>query len=110
MRKIVYYTVLYSVFVVLGGIMSFFHGKNISSFFFEILGGSVLLGSVYFITKRNKYIYFVNIFIAIVLIIFYGYHFSSQKNFYAGLMALITAFFIGSYLLDMLFSNYQGKK
>ena len=109
MRKIVYYTLIYGIVVVLGGIMAAFHGKHVASFFFEVLGGGILLASIYFMLKRNKYICFVNIFIAVLLIIFYGYNFAKYNNFYAGLMSIITAFFIGSYLLDMLFNEYTGK-
>jgi uncharacterized membrane protein (UPF0136 family) len=106
MRKTIYFTVIYSIFVILGGFMSFWHGENLESLFFEILGGGLLLGSCYFLMNKKRYIYFVNIFISLILAVFFGYAFSKGVGFYPGLMMLITVFFIGSYLIDV-FNIYK---
>jgi len=93
MKKITFFSIVYAILVLLGGIMSFWHGDQFISLF-EIFIGASILTVLYFIKKN-----FIHILISILslsLIFFYGYFFYYYNNFFSGIMILISSFIIFS--------------
>ena len=107
MKKITYFTLVYAIIVLLGGIMSFWHTGHLGSFFFEILGGIVIFGGCYFVEKNKRISYFIIPCIGLILTIYYGYYFSTLKSFYPGIMAAISVFFVGAYIFEIF--NIYGR-
>jgi uncharacterized membrane protein (UPF0136 family) len=100
MRKIIFFLIVYSILVLLGGTMSFWHGKKFISLFFEIFGGILLFGSVYFLTKEKKIVHLFVAFIATVLLVYYGYFFYTTTGFFEGVMAAVSAFVAFSNVME----------
>jgi hypothetical protein len=98
MEPITFFSVVYAVLVLLGGVMRFWFGENILSFFFEITSGVLILISLFFIAK-GKTVFRIVIFAACFLLSCYFWYF-----FYA-----TTAFFTGVMSgLSTLFTIYNG--
>jgi len=94
MRSVTFFFIIYSILVLLGGIMSFWHGDRILSLYFEIMGSVFLFICLYFLQKRKKNVHIFIATISTILFVYYGYFFYIRLGFFEGIMAAISAFII----------------
>ena len=107
MKKTTIFTVIYIIMVIIDGLMSYIYYNKLSELYFALIGGLALIISLYFYEKKRKYFIFIIPVIGIILNIFYGYNFSKTHSFYPGLLTAISAFLVGSYIIEII--NYYGR-
>jgi hypothetical protein len=107
MKTSTIYTILYIILLAADGAMSHIYYSYLAAFFIKLLGSIALGISLYFLLKKKEYCLFIILFIVIFLTIFYGYDFYHTMHFFPALMAIISAFFVGSYTMEII-SYYGG--
>ncbi|KPK33062.1 MAG: hypothetical protein AMS24_02380 [Chlamydiae bacterium SM23_39] len=93
MKSVTFFSIIYAILVLLGGVMSFWHGDQIFSLF-EIFIGVSLFAILFFVKK--KIVYILISILSFSLILFYGYFFYRYNDFFAGVMSMVSAFIIFS--------------
>lgn len=102
MKRLIFFLIVYSILVLLGGTMSFWHAGKISSLFFEILGGALLFLCLYFLIKKKNIAHLFIFAISSILLFFYGYFFYMTNGFFEAIMAAISAFIAFSNVMEYL--------
>ncbi len=92
MKTTAYMTLLYSLIVILGGIMSFRYADMTISLFVEVFLGIILFISSLFMLKEMMFSFYSAAILSLLLAIFYGYNFSQTHLFFQGIMSAISIF------------------
>jgi hypothetical protein len=105
MKTSTIYTILYLILAAVDGAMSY--NSSQTAFFIKLIASLALAISLYFLLKKKEYFLFILLSIVIFLTLFYGYNFSQTKHFFPGIMTIISAFFVGSYTMEII--SYYGR-
>jgi hypothetical protein len=101
------FTVVYVILVVIDGIMSFTYYRHISGLLVQFAGGVSIAICWFYFRKKQKHLLFIIPSIGFILMGYYGYVFFQTTDFFQGLMAGLSAFFVGSYVIEIL--KYYSK-
>jgi len=85
-------TFIYSIIIVLHGIMAYSAYDNINYLVFEALIGLILFINCFFQIKDKKFSYIIVLVLSSLLSVYYGYNFYIKLDFFQGLMTAVSVF------------------
>ena len=109
MKSIIFYSILYGILILLLGLMNIEVG-NIGSMIIEIICGISIFILCYFAIKKVNIAYYLIGCFVLILLIFYGYLFSLNHNFYHGLFAAISFFLLVGICIEIYKMNSLKNK
>jgi hypothetical protein len=101
MENIKTFTFIYCILVIIDALMSYTYYNLIFAPSIQLLGAICIAFSWFYLKTKRKYLLFTIPSIGFVLTIFYGSIFFNTTDFFQGLMAGLSAFFVGSYAIEI---------
>jgi len=92
MQAIPYLTLVYSLIVILSGIMDYQHTDRYLALFLEALLGAVIFVCSLFMIKNKIIAHYISAACSFFLIIYYGYFFASTIHFFPGVLTALSAY------------------
>jgi len=92
MQATPYLTLVYSLIILLSGIMDYQHTDRYLALFYEAASGVVIFICSLFMIKNNIMAHYISAGCSFLLIIYYGYFFASTTNFFPGLLTALSAY------------------
>lgn len=99
MKTMPYIALLYSLIVILSGMISFAYENNLIALIVESLCGAIIFANVFCMIREKRASYYILCALSILLEINYGYIFFRSPYFFSGLLAALSFFIFISSLL-----------
>ena len=108
MKTTAYISFIYSLIVIVGGVMSYRFANSVLSLFVEVFFGIIIFVNVFFMIREKKFSFYVVLVLSLLLAMFYGYNFSQTNQFFQGLMTGISIF-VAAYEFLKIVKNFGSE-